>query len=140
MKYETMAKPKKDLKKLLIVEDDPGLQKQLKWSFSEDYALHVASDQESALRELQKHTPPVVTLDLGLPPDPTNAQEGLQTLERILSIAPRTKVIVVTGNDEKENALKAIALGAYDFYQKPVEPETKEAPKPKKFSTKFKRK
>ncbi|MFT7461005.1 MAG: two-component system NtrC family response regulator [Planctomycetota bacterium] len=117
-----MNKSKKEQKKLLIVEDDPGLQKQLKWCFS-DYKIFVSSDRENAISALQKNKPPVVTLDLGLPPDPTNAQEGLATLEQILSIAPNTKVIVVTGNDEKENALKAIALGAYDFYQKPVEPE-----------------
>ena len=118
-----MAKSKKEKKKLLIVEDDPGLQKQLKWCFS-DYELYVASDRESAIRELRNNNPLVVTLDLGLPPDPTNAEEGLLTLGEILSVEPRSKVIVVTGNDEKENALKAIALGAYDFYQKPVEPET----------------
>jgi two-component system, NtrC family, response regulator len=111
---------KKD--KLLIVEDDPGLLKQLKWNFA-GYKLYIAKDRESAVSELQKNEPPVVTLDLGLPPNPTNAQEGLDTLEEILSIRPKTKVIVVTGNDEKENALKAIALGAYDFYQKPVEAE-----------------
>ncbi len=117
-----MVKSKKEKKSLLIVEDDPGLRKQLKWCFS-DYKLFIAGDRESALRELKENKPAVVTLDLGLPPDPTNAEEGLHTLEDILSVAPRTKVIVVTGNDEKENALKAIALGAYDFYQKPVEPE-----------------
>ena len=118
-----MKKSAKKEKRLLIVEDDPGLQKQLKWSFS-DYKIKIVSTRENAISEVQKLGPPVVTLDLGLPPDPTNAEEGLATLEEILSISPNTKVIVVTGNDEKENALKAVALGAYDYYQKPIEPDT----------------
>jgi len=110
------------LKTLLVVEDNPGLQKQLKWAF-EGYEVYVAGDRTSAVKLLKLHTPPVVTLDLGLPPDPTNASEGLAVLEEIFSVAPHTKVIVVTGNDDRQNALKAISLGAYDFYQKPVEPE-----------------
>ena len=112
----------KSLKPLLVVEDNPGLQKQLKWSF-EGYKVFLAGDRASAIEQLKKHRTPVVTLDLGLPPDPTNASEGLEALDEILSLAPYTKVIVVTGNDDRENALKAITLGAYDFYQKPVEPE-----------------
>ncbi len=117
-----MAKSEKKKNALLIVEDDPGLLKQLKWSFS-NYDLSIASDRESAIAELRKNNPSAITLDLGLPPDPTNANEGLKTLEEILSIDPAAKVIVVTGNDDKENALKAVDIGAYDFYQKPVEPE-----------------
>ena len=109
-------------KRLLIVEDDPGLQKQLSWCFS-DYELAVAEDCESALVQLRRHQPGVVTLDLGLPPDPANASVGLATLSQILVAAPRTKVIVVTGNDDRENAMKAVALGAYDFYQKPIDPD-----------------
>jgi two-component system NtrC family response regulator len=112
----------KNLKPLLVVEDNPGLQKQLKWSF-EGYEVNIAGDRASAIEQLQKHNAPVVTLDLGLPPDPANASEGLATLDEILNLAPHTKVIVVTGNDDRQNALKAISLGAYDFYQKPVEPE-----------------
>jgi two-component system NtrC family response regulator len=115
-----MAKQK--LMPLLIVEDDPGLQKQLKWCF-EGYEVVVAGDRSKAISELRRYEPPVVTLDLGLPPDPANATEGLATLEEILQLAPHTKVIVVTGNDEKENALRAISLGAYDYYQKPIEPD-----------------
>jgi len=115
-----MAKPA--LKSLLIVEDDPGLQSQLRWAF-EGYNILVAGDRETAISELESYKPPVVTLDLGLPPDATNASEGFKTLEQILKIAPHTKVVVVTGNDEFENAVKAIAMGAYDFYQKPIEPE-----------------
>jgi len=112
----------KNLKPLLVVEDNPGLQKQLKWSFA-GYDVHLADDRASAIQQLKQHQMPVVTLDLGLPPDPANAAEGLATLDEILSLAPYTKVIVVTGNDDRDNALRAISLGAYDFYQKPVEPE-----------------
>jgi two-component system NtrC family response regulator len=110
----------KNLKPLLIVEDNPGLRKQLKWSF-EGYDVHLADDRASAISLLKQHHTPVVTLDLGLPPDPANATEGLAALDEILTCAPHTKVVVVTGNDDRENALKAISLGAYDFYQKPVE-------------------
>ncbi len=107
---------------LLIVEDDPGLQKQLKWSF-EDYDVQIAGARDEAIAALRRFSPPVITLDLGLPPDPANVSEGLLVLEEILGLAPNTKVIVVTGNDDRENALKAINLGAYDFYQKPVDPD-----------------
>jgi two-component system NtrC family response regulator len=110
------------LKPLLVVEDNLGLQKQLKWSF-EGYKVHLAGDRESAIALLQQHHMPVVTLDLGLPPEPANASEGLATLKEILKLAPHTKVIVVTGNDDRKNALAAISPGAYDFYQKPIEPE-----------------
>ena len=107
---------------LLIVEDDPGLQSQLKWCF-DGFTVVVAGDRETALAQLRLHQPPVVTLDLGLPPDASGAGEGLEALAQIIAIAPGTKVIVVTGNDDRENAVRAIALGAYDFYQKPVDPE-----------------
>jgi two-component system NtrC family response regulator len=110
------------LRPLLVVEDNPGLQKQLKWAF-QGYQVFLAEDRESAIGLLQKHHPQVVTLDLGLPPDSANASEGLAALEEIQQLEPHTKVIVVTGNDDRQNALKAIALGAYDFYQKPVDPE-----------------
>jgi len=110
------------MEKLLIVDDDKGIQKQLKWSLS-DYDVVLADDRASAIAAVRRHEPSVVTLDLGLPPDEANASEGLAALEEILSIAPMTKVIVITGNDDRTNALKAIELGAYDFYQKPIEPE-----------------
>ncbi|MDO6425464.1 PEP-CTERM-box response regulator transcription factor [Thalassotalea sp. 1_MG-2023] len=110
------------MEKLLIVDDDKGIQKQLKWSLS-DYESILAADRESAIAAVRRHEPKVVTLDLGLPPDAANASEGLAALDEILRIAPHTKVIVITGNDDRENALKAISLGAYDFYQKPIEPE-----------------
>ena len=105
---------------LLIVEDDVGLQKQLKWAF-EGFDVVIAGDREEAITALRRYEPKIVTLDLGLPPDPTNASEGLKTLQEILSLAPDTKVIVVTGNDDRDNAVQAVALGAYDFYQKPIE-------------------
>jgi two-component system NtrC family response regulator len=107
---------------LLIVEDDPGLQKQMRWSF-DAYQTRVAGDRESALVQLRRDEPAVVTLDLGLPPDADGASEGLATLEDILELVPDTKVIVVTGNQDRANAVKAVAMGAYDFYQKPFDPE-----------------
>jgi two-component system NtrC family response regulator len=110
------------LKPLLVVEDNPGIQKQLKWSFS-GYQVLLAGDRETAVKQMQKQPAPVVTLDLGLPPDPANASEGLAALQDILKLAPHTKIIVVTGNDDRHNALEAISLGAYDFYQKPIEPD-----------------
>ncbi len=108
------------MEKLLIVDDDVGIQKQLKWSLA-DYDVSLADTRESAIALVRRHEPKVVTLDLGLPPDETNATEGLAALKEILAIAPHTKVIVITGNDDRENALKAIDMGAYDFYQKPLD-------------------
>lgn len=108
---------------LLIVEDDPGLQSQLRWSFDE-YKVFVADDRESAIAAVKRHQPSVVTLDLGLPPDPGGVTEGFATLSEILSIAPQTKVIVITGNDDQLNPSKCIGLGAYDYYQKPIDPST----------------
>ncbi|WP_286263445.1 PEP-CTERM-box response regulator transcription factor [Thalassotalea atypica] len=110
------------MEKLLIVDDDIGIQKQLKWSLA-DYDVVLADTRESAIAAVRRYEPKVVTLDLGLPPDAANATEGLAALKEILTIAPFTKVIVITGNDDRENALKAIEMGAYDFYQKPVESE-----------------
>lgn len=109
--------------KVLVVDDDLGIQKQLKWSLT-DFDVVFAEDRPSAIAQLRRFEPDVVTLDLGLPPDPANASEGLLALSEILSLAPHTKVIVVTGNNDKSNALKAIELGAYDFYQKPIDSDT----------------
>ena len=109
-----------DKKVLLIVEDDLGLQKQLKWSF-ESYHTVIASNRSEAIAALRRFVPSVITLDLGLPPDSANASEGLKTLQEILELAPATKIIVVTGNDDRANAVKAVAMGAYDFYQKPID-------------------
>ncbi|TCS38578.1 two-component system NtrC family response regulator [Paucimonas lemoignei] len=109
-------------KKLLVIEDDPGLQKQLRWSF-DSYEVLVAGDRQSALAEVRRHEPAVITMDLGLPPDPDGATEGLATLQQILSMTPDAKVIVLSGNQERANAVKAIGMGAYDFHQKPFDPE-----------------
>ena len=111
------------MEKLLVVDDDLGIQKQLKWGL-DGFDTTFAEDRKGAISQLRRHEPSVVTLDLGLPPDPTNASEGLATLQEILSLAPNTKVIVITGNTDIQNALKAIELGAYDFYQKPIQLET----------------
>jgi two-component system NtrC family response regulator len=108
--------------KLLIIEDDPGLQKQLRWSL-DAYDVAVAGDREAALAQIRRHEPAVVTMDLGLPPDPDGSTEGLATLQQILALAPDTRVIVLTGNQDHNNAVKAIGMGAYDFHQKPVDPE-----------------
>ncbi|MEE1675345.1 PEP-CTERM-box response regulator transcription factor [Agarivorans aestuarii] len=108
---------------LLVVEDDPGIQKQLKWSFS-DYEVIIAGDRKEAITALRRYEPKVVTLDLGLPPDEANASEGLATLKEMLELNPKLKVIVITGNEDKENALSAIAMGAHDFYQKPIDDDT----------------
>jgi len=108
--------------KLLVVEDDPGLQSQLKWSF-EDFDVEVAENREEAIAHLRRLEPAVVTLDLGLPPDPGGVSEGFAVLEEVLTLAPDTKVIVVTGHNDRTNALRAIAMGAYDFYEKPIDPE-----------------
>jgi two-component system NtrC family response regulator len=106
--------------KLLIVEDDEGLQRQLRWAY-DDYEVLVASDRGAAIDILRAEEPAVVTLDLGLPPDPNGVTEGFATLETILSLKPDTKVIVASGHGARESALRAIASGAYDFYQKPVD-------------------
>jgi two-component system NtrC family response regulator len=106
---------------LLIVEDDLGLQKQLKWCFDE-YRVWVAATRAEALAQLRRFEPAVVLQDLGLPPDAAGVSEGLRTLQEILQAAPQVKVIVVTGNGDQSNAVKAVGLGATDFCQKPVEP------------------
>ena len=106
--------------KLLVIEDDAGLQKQLQWSF-DGYEVLLAGGRETALAQVRRHQPAVVTMDLGLPPDPDGATEGLATLQQILALAPDTKIIVLSGNQERAHALKAVALGAYDFHQKPFD-------------------
>ncbi|MGH6614192.1 PEP-CTERM-box response regulator transcription factor [Sphingomonas sp.] len=113
------AKPKL-LPKLLIVEDDAGLQRQLRWAY-EGYDVVVASDRATALDAVRAEEPDVVTLDLGLPPDPDGTSEGFATLQAILSLKPDTKVIVASGHGARESALRAIAEGAWDFYAKPID-------------------
>lgn len=106
--------------KLLVVEDDPGLQDQLRWCFDR-YEVIAAGNRTAALEQMRQHQPPVVTLDLGLPPDAEGISEGLATLEEIVAHSPATKVIVVTGQNDRENAVRAVGSGAYDFYHKPID-------------------
>ena len=107
-------------KVLLVVEDDEGLQRQLKWAY-EGYEVICAGDRSSAIEALRAHEPAVVTLDLGLPPDPDGTDEGFAALAEILRLKPDTKVIVATGHGARESATRAVAMGAYDFYKKPVD-------------------
>ncbi len=107
---------------LLIVEDDLALQKQIKWSL-DSFESVTASDRETALVQMRRHQPAVVTMDLGLPPDPDSVSEGFRLLEQMLAIDPSVKVIVLTGQNDQSNALRAVGLGAYDFLAKPFEPE-----------------
>jgi two-component system NtrC family response regulator len=106
--------------KLLILEDDDGLRRQYRWALS-DYTLFLAGTREEALDLMRIERPPIVVVDLGLPPDPDGATEGLAALTAIMAMAPDTKVIVASGNESREHALRAISIGAYDFYQKPIE-------------------
>jgi two-component system, NtrC family, response regulator len=106
--------------KLLIVEDDPGLQRQLRWAY-DGYEVLVAGNRDEAIALLRLHEPTVVTLDLGLPPDPDGVSEGFRTLAEILALAPDTKVIIASGHNARESALTGIAAGAWDFYHKPVD-------------------
>jgi len=106
--------------RLLIVEDDAGLQSQLRWAMS-DHKVLVADTREKALSIAEEQQPQVVILDLGLPPDPDGASEGLATLQGLLRLNPATKVIVASGNEERANAMRAINFGAYDFCSKPVD-------------------
>lgn len=107
---------------LLVVEDDPGLQKQMRWGF-DNYEVVVANDCESAIAQMRRFEPAVMTLDLGLPPDPDGVSQGFETLGKALELFPDTKVIVITGNQDRNHAVKAIGMGAYDFYQKPFDPD-----------------
>lgn len=113
---------KSDKKPLLVVEDDKGLQRQLRWAF-DNFEVAIACDRTEAITQLRRIQPGVVLLDLGLPPDPGGVTEGLATLSEILSLSPETKVIIVTGDNDRANAVKSIALGAYDFHQKPADPQ-----------------
>jgi two-component system, NtrC family, response regulator len=108
------------MEKLLSVEDNQEIQKQLKWGLGKDYKIFLAGNVSEALSLFEAHQPKVVTLDLGLPPDADGSVEGFRCLEAIMQQAPKTKVIVLTGNEERESALRAIRMGAYDFYSKPI--------------------
>jgi two-component system NtrC family response regulator len=106
--------------KLLVVEDDPGLQSQLRWCFDQ-YEVLTADDRASAIAQMRRHQPAVVLQDLGLPPDPAGVSEGMASLSEILAVAPHTKIIVITGNGDRSSAVRAVGLGAYDFHPKPIE-------------------
>jgi two-component system, NtrC family, response regulator len=108
---------------LLIVEDDSGLQSQLRWHFDQ-YETIVADNRQDAIAALRLHEASVIIQDLGLPPDEDGVDEGFKCIQDILRIAPNSKVIVMTGKTDRDNALRAVAMGAYDFYQKPVDPNT----------------
>ena len=117
-----MAKQEEKMK-LLIVEDDQGLQSQLRWHFDQ-YEVVIAGNREEAINAIRLHEPPIVLQDLGLPPDDEGVEEGFKCIQEISSLAPMTKIVVMTGNADYENAVRAVAMGAYDFYQKPVNPDT----------------
>lgn len=107
---------------LLVVEDDPALQKQMRWAFDENEVV-LAKDRESAIAAVRRHEPAVVTMDLGLPPEPDSPEEGFRLLQELLGLAPNAKVIVLTGQSDRSHAVRAIGLGAYDFHEKPFDPE-----------------
>ncbi len=109
--------------KLLVIEDDEGLQAQLKWAY-EDYDVVIAGTRETALSVVRAEEPAVITLDLGLPPDPDGTSEGFAVLEAVMAMKPDAKIIVASGHGARESALRAIEQGAYDFYQKPVDIDT----------------
>lgn len=111
-----MEKPK-----ILIIEDDEPIRTQMKWALVQDYDLFLAKDGVEAMQIVRKEAPQLVTLDLGLPPTPEDTVEGIRVLEQILDFAPSTKIVVVTGNPDKSAALKAISLGAHDYFTKPID-------------------
>ncbi len=108
---------------VLIVEDDPDILEQMRWGLRANHLIHEAKDRRTAVALMRREVPPLVLLDLGLPPAVDDATEGLATLQEILQFAPRTKIIVATGNSDRANALAAVQSGAYDFIQKPVQLE-----------------
>jgi two-component system NtrC family response regulator len=107
--------------KLLIIEDDEDLRTQMKWALTADYDVYLAEDRPSAIALINKEQPAVITLDLGLPPNPAGVEEGFAVLDHVLDESVHTKVIIITGRGEKENALRAVGKGAYDFFYKPIE-------------------
>ncbi len=107
--------------KLLIVDDDEDLRTQMKWALAQDYKILLAEDRPGAVAAMRKEQPAVITLDLGLPPLPAGVEEGFAALDDILNEYGQTKVIIITGRGEKENALRAVEKGAYDFFYKPIQ-------------------
>src|SRR6478752_10440242 len=118
-----MTKSIKQKPILLIVEDDRGLQSQLRWHFDQ-YETIVADNRQDAVAALRLHEASVIIQDLGLPPDEDGVDEGFKCIQDILRISPTSKIIVMTGKTDHENAIRAVGMGAYDFYQKPVDPTT----------------
>ena len=118
--YPLPPAPSSQKLKLLIIDDDESIRSQMKWALIGEYEALTAEDRPSALEVLRQERPTVVTLDLGLPPKPAETDEGFQTLAEIMAASSGTKVIVITGQDDKKNALKAIGMGAYDFFCKPI--------------------
>src|SRR6201982_2571486 len=109
--------------KLLIVDDDEAIRTQMKWALGEDYEIYFAQDRREALEAFEAHSPAVSLLDLGLPPRPNECDEGLEVLSDILAIDNMAKVIIISGQGERQNAIEAVGAGAYDFLCKPVEME-----------------
>lgn len=107
--------------KVLIVDDEEAIRNQMKWALSDEYDVILAEERKSALEKMNLHQPFLIVLDLGLPPAPRGAEEGFRTLGEILSVNSRAKVIVITGNQDRSNALKAIEQGAFDFFAKPAD-------------------
>jgi two-component system NtrC family response regulator len=107
--------------KVLIVDDDEAIRTQMKWALSQDYDIHFAEDRREALEAFKAHSPVVTLLDLGLPPHPNQCDEGLAALSDLIAFDTTAKVIVISGQGEKQNALQAVGAGAYDFLCKPVE-------------------
>jgi two-component system NtrC family response regulator len=116
MRFGMSTKPK-----LLIVDDDEEIRSQMKWGLTQDYEVFLAGDRASALATFREQNPPVVLLDLGLPPSPGDTKEGFATLSEILAADSMTKVVIISGQGEKHNALEGIGSGAYDFLTKPVD-------------------
>jgi two-component system, NtrC family, response regulator len=110
--------------KLLIVDDDEAIRTQLKYALRDDFVLFMAEDRPSALAAVRENAPSLVSLDLGLPPAADGAEEGLKALDEIMRAAPTTKVVVVTGNGDRENAYRAVQLGAFDYHAKPIDVAT----------------
>ena len=112
-----------DKPKLLIVDDVEDIRTQMKWALSEDYEVYEAEDRPSAMLLFEEHRMPLVTLDLGLPPEANGVEEGFLVLDEILAQQSDSKIVVITGQGQREHALRAIGLGAYDYFNKPIQIE-----------------
>jgi len=121
--YSRVSLPEVSRRSLLLVEDDPGMQKQMKWALANEFSVTVAGNRSEALKFAERDRSAVVILDLGLPPDSSGASEGLATLEALTAACPNRKVIIASGNEDRSIAQKAVAMGAYDFFNKPADVE-----------------